>query len=176
MIGHRVKAAYGNRKSFERSVLASFPAFLALAVFITAMPVAKAESLLWQGAKDCRFMPPESLGTGKIEWVGSCSAGKANGMGMLKPRGADAPEATFYGRIKDGQPEAGVIEVPGGFKAGPFINGDTGTTDTMDERDEMFEIAAQAAEFVSETYSKKNNQASSGYYKKKAEELLLQIE
>lgn len=130
----------------------------------------------WQGAARCRFVAPTSLGMAQVEWIGACRAGKADGLGMLRPRGAGAADIAFYGRVVAGLPDLGIIDLPSGFKAGRLHAGDIVTGSDMDERDSAFEVAAQAATAVSRHYQSQGNAASARYYAQKAKVFLTQIE
>lgn len=131
----------------------------------------------WQGTDRCRFVAPASLGTAaQVNWIGACRAGKAHGLGMLRPRGAGAADIAFYGRVAAGVPDLGIIDLPSGYKAGRLHDGDIVTGSDMDERDSAFEVAAAAATAASRHYRGRGNAASARYYAQKAQAFLTQIE
>lgn len=124
----------------------------------------------------CRAVAPASLGSGPFDWVGNCTAGKAEGPGMVRPRGGGVPETAFYGRMNAGIPDIGIVELPSGFKAGRFSGGDIVTGSDMDERDLAFETAAGAAREVARRASARGDARLARAYEEKARVFILQIE
>lgn len=71
-----------------------------------------------------------------------------------------------FGRIKDGIPEVGVIDLADGYRAGRFSHGDIiGQADPHpQDRIDACRIAAEAARLVSAEYATEKNAGSARHY------------
>ncbi|WP_295984130.1 hypothetical protein [uncultured Variovorax sp.] len=128
-------------------------------------------------ATGCRFVAPSSLGTAPVHWTGTCSAGKATGLGMLRARAGSTAGAAFYGELREGVPVIGTVDLDGGFQVGRFVQGDIGTRDTdWQDRHDGFETAMRAARAVSAHYAGQKNAASARHYGGVAKKLETQLE
>ncbi|PDS76268.1 hypothetical protein [Rhizobium sp. L43] len=131
----------------------------------------------WQWAQDpgshCKFVAPVSLTSGPTFWIGACVDGKASGEGMLRRRDGDKVGAAFFGRMKDGVPEIGVVDLTEGYRAGSFSDGDIGSQTESDPQDRInaFRIAAEAARLVGAKYAAEKNAASARHYEELAKTL-----
>ncbi|WP_245442192.1 hypothetical protein [Rhizobium chutanense] len=121
----------------------------------------------------CKFVAPASLSSGPTFWIGACVDGKASGEGMLRRRDGDKAGAAFFGRMKDGLPEIGVVDLTEGYRAGSFSDGDIGGQAESDPQDQIdaFRIAARAARSVSAQYAAEKNSGSARLYEELAKTL-----
>ena len=121
----------------------------------------------------CKFVAPASLTSGPTFWIGSCIDGKASGEGMLRRRDGGQAGPAFFGRLKKGIPEIGVIDLAEGYRAGSFRNGDIGgqAEPEPQNRIDAFRIAAEAARSVSAHYAAENNAGSAHIYEELAKTL-----
>ncbi|OWV97205.1 hypothetical protein [Rhizobium sp. R693] len=126
----------------------------------------------------CQFVAPASLTVGPAFWTGACVNGKASGTGMLRRGDGNRAGPAFFGQMKDGLPELGVIDLADGYRAGRFSGDDIASPAELEPqvRIDAFRIAAEAARQVSARYAAKNNAASAKLYDGIARTLELQIE
>lgn len=124
-------------------------------------------------ASHCSFVAPASLTTGPTFWIGACVDGKASGEGMLRRRDGDKAGAAFFGRMKDGVPQIGVVDLTDGYRAGSFSDGDIGGQADPDPQDRIdaFRIAAEAARMVGAKYAAEKNAGSARHYEELAKTL-----
>jgi len=136
---------------------------------------AAAADLQWSQdpGNHCNFVAPYSLTSGPTFWIGACVDGKASGEGMLRRRDGDKAGAAFFGRMKDGVPEIGVVDLSEGYKAGSFTDGDIGGQAESDpqNRIDAFRVAAEAARSVSTKYAAEKNARSARFYEELAKTL-----
>ncbi|MBB4238497.1 hypothetical protein GGD57_005109 [Rhizobium esperanzae] len=92
---------------------------------------------------------------------------------MLRRRDGDKAGAAFFGRMKDGVPEIGVVDLTEGFRAGSFSDGDIGAQAETEPQDRInaFRIAAEAARLVSARYAAEKNAGSARHYEEFAKTL-----
>ncbi|MFS8147354.1 hypothetical protein [Rhizobium sp. R635] len=136
---------------------------------------AAAADLQWtqDPGSHCKFVAPASLTSGPTFWIGACVEGKASGEGMLRRRDGDKAGAAFFGRMKDGIPEIGVVDLTDGYRAGNFSDGDIGgqTESDPQNRIDAFRIAAEAARLISAKYAAEKNAGSARHYEELAKTL-----
>ncbi|OWV82448.1 hypothetical protein ATY77_00775 [Rhizobium sp. R634] len=158
-----------------RKLPAIAPIVLAAIVSFHAPSRAAQADLHWSQdpASHCSFVAPASLTTGPTFWIGACVDGKASGEGMLRRRDGDKAGAAFFGRMKDGIPEIGVVDLTDGYRAGSFSDGDIGGQADPDpqERIDAFRIAAEAARMVGAKYAAEKNAGSARHYEELAKTL-----
>ncbi|MBP0593974.1 hypothetical protein J8I87_30710 [Paraburkholderia sp. LEh10] len=117
----------------------------------------------------CRFEPPASWNFTVIRWSGPCSAdGVADGRGVLRGYADGRVAETFFGELRRGYLSIGVIETESGYIAGKFVEGRLFQDQERRDVIAAFEIAAKAAQQMSEMYWRNGNTTSSGYYARKA--------
>lgn len=147
---------------------------------LLASGTAAAQDWRQDPATGCRFQAPASLavGSGSVSWVGACTAGKAEGLGMLRQRDGATAGAAFFGAMQGGVPRLGVVELEGGYRVGAFADGDIGGQRELEwqERLDSFNLATQAAKQVSEHFARAGNAASARFYQSVATRLEQQIE
>ncbi|CAH0145489.1 MULTISPECIES: hypothetical protein [Agrobacterium] len=129
-------------------------------------------------ASHCAFVVPASMTEGPAFWTGACVDGKASGIGMLRRRDGGRAGAAFLGKMRNGLPEIGVVDLGDGYRAGKFSDGDIGGEAELEPqlRIDAFRIAADAARQVSAKYAAEKNEASAQLYGTMAETLEAQIE
>lgn len=144
---------------------------------------AQAAAFVWSQdpVSKCRFVAPRSLPVGAVSWEGTCTGGKASGLGMLRRREGGKGLEAFYGEFREGVPTIGVIDMTngdqGGLIAGRFINDDVGQGEVKwQDRADAFNVATSAARAVSMRFKAQNNLASANFYEQQAKMLGEQIE
>ena len=155
-------------------------AAIMLAMSITVPALAGSADHLWSQdlVSHCEFVAPASLTNGPAFWTGACVDGKASGAGMLRRRDGNRAGPAFFGRMKHGLPEIGVVDLGDGYRAGTFSDDDIGGGAELEPqvRIDAFRIAAEAARKVSAKYAAEKNSASAQHYDEIAKTLELQIE
>ena len=126
---------------------------LGLALSAVGQPLPAAPPASGPGAEAgppaCRFRPPRELPAGaQLSWSGACAAGRAQGLGVLRARGAGGRLDLFLGTMAGGEAALGVVERPGeGWVAGRFVQGrriDDGDRNTLLDAFAQARAAAQA--------------------------------
>ncbi|WP_458386400.1 hypothetical protein [Rhizobium pisi] len=161
-------------RTFMRQLPVIMP--IALAAMLSSNGIAAAAAdLQWSQdpGSHCKFVAPSSLTSGPTFWIGACVDGKASGDGMLRRRDGDKAGAAFFGRMKDGVPEIGVVDLSEGYKAGSFSDGDIGGQAESDPQNRIaaFRVAAEAARSVSAKYAAEKNAGSAHLYEDLAKTL-----
>lgn len=161
---------------------ASYIAWVVIAAMSASTEAASAGSKdhhwLKDPASQCAFVLPASMTEGPAFWTGACIDGKASGIGMLRRRDGGRAGAAFLGKMKNGLPDIGVVDLGDGYRAGRFSNGDIGGEAELEPqvRIDAFRIATDAARQVSAKYAAEKNEASAQLYGTMAETLEAQIE
>lgn len=123
-------------------------------------------------ASHCSFVAPRSLEGGPVFWTGACSGGKAQGHGMLRRRDGARAGVAFYGEMRGGVPQIGVVDTGEGYRVGEFRQGEIGEGDLeWQVRIDAFNAAARAARAVSAAYRAQGNAASARHYEAVARQL-----
>lgn len=148
------------------------PAQVAPAAATASAPVA-----LPGGVPRCRFAVPAGWDARQTRWIGDCRDGRAQGPGVLRLLKGKQAKEVFYGRLQDGVPVLGAVEIDGGWRAGRFdaagvasIDGDRNTLI------QAFEAASEAARRAAQHYQAASNPASARFYRQKAEQLAKQVD
>lgn len=128
------------------------------------------------GPARCRFAVPAGWDARQVRWTGDCRDGLAQGLGTLRALQGNQVLQVFYGRLKDGQPMLGAIEVEGGYRAGRFENGQAVQDGERNTLIQAFETASAAATEVAQRYQAGGNLASARFYRQKAEQLARQMD
>src|SRR5689334_7760542 len=110
----------------------------------------------FEGPPDCRFQRPAVWAGGEVTWLGRCQKGFAKGDGVLVNVVEGAEPERFYGRLVQGSPSVGVLQVDSGFVAGRWRNGVVAAplTDDVAQRNVVigaFRVASSASTAVSES-------------------------
>ncbi len=137
-------------------------------------PTASAPAL--SGPARCRFAVPDGWDARNVRWTGDCRNGLAQGLGTLRLVKGNQVLQVFYGRVKDGQPVLGAIELEGGYKAGRFEQGRVVPDGERNSLIQAFEAASAAAAQVAQHYQAGGNPASARLYRQKAARLAQQMD
>lgn len=132
--------------------------------------------LSWTVQAQCAFSVPVGWSISKTRWDGACSCKIASGLGVLKEFEGVKVVRFFYGRLKQGQIEIGVIEQEEGYVAGRFKNGQRIETSERQDYVDAFAVAIEAATQASTRFKKEGNKASASFYGQKAKELTEQLD
>lgn len=106
-----------------------------------------------------------------LSWYGPCQAGKAHGLGVLRSYKKDVIMQLFFGNLEYGELRLGVIEMPGGYVAGQFVQGKLVQDAERNVIISAFRNASEAAKAYSQRLKQAGNKASSAFYLKKSKEL-----
>ena len=123
----------------------------------------------------CAITPPANW-AGNIRWDGPCRDGFANGAGVLKELNGNAVKRLFFGEVKNGELQAGVIDLGDGYIAGHFAHGEVVANDDRQNIIAAFDKAASAADEAAQRYNKAGNSASAKFYRAKAKALREQMD
>lgn len=167
----------------QNALVAALAAALAMAAGAPAVAqpaaasaaVAAAPSLRG-GVPRCRFAVPEGWEVRQVRWTGDCRDGLAQGLGTLRWLQGNRVRQVFYGRLENGQPVLGAIELDGGWRAGRFEAGRAVSDGERNTLIEAFDTASQAARQVAQHYQAAGNPASARLYRQKAEQLARQMD
>lgn len=124
----------------------------------------------------CEFSIPEGWLRENSRWDGDCVAGYAEGLGVLKEYNGSNVRRWFYGSVKHGEIEIGVIDQADGYVAGKFAKGQVLPSEDRQVYINAFNQAEQAANLASSRYKQTGNTASSLFYENKARELAEQMD
>ena len=124
----------------------------------------------------CAFNVPDGWNQSSTRWDGDCRAGHADGLGILKEFSDQKVKRFFFGRLKDGDLELGVIDQAEGYTAGRFANGHLVPSEDRQSVVSAFAEAEKAASQAASRFSKAGNQASARFYEGKAKELREQMD
>lgn len=97
---------------------------------------------------------------------------------MLRRRDGDRVGLAFFGKMKDGIPHIGVVDLGDGYRAGNFDRGDIGAQAESDPqvRIDAFRAAIEAARLVSLKYKVEHKDTSAQFYETLAKTFEAQIE
>ena len=129
------------------------------------------------GRKDCQLQSRPAWQDRNLHWDGPCKAGKADGTGVLKAysKGKASPEI-FYGQVQAGALHFGVLELEGGYQAGPFVNGVVQDDIERNLLIKAFDVGSTAAQAYSARLQKAGNAGSAKFYANKAKRLAEQLD
>ena len=124
----------------------------------------------------CGFSVPADWVQADSRWDGSCAAGLADGLGVLKEYSGGKVARFFFGRVHGGNIELGVIDQADGFVAGKFDHGQLVPSDDRQAYIDAFREAEQAAKQAASRFKAAGNEASFRFYENKAKELAGQMD
>lgn len=124
----------------------------------------------------CEFSVPDDWSRKTTQWDGHCPAGRAEGLGVLKEYRDKKVKRFFFGRLKGGEMEFGVIDQEEGFMAGSFAKGQLIPSDDRQTIINAFNEAEKAASEAASRFNKTGNKASAEFYERKAKELREQMD
>ncbi len=124
----------------------------------------------------CGFSAPSGWNQVDSRWDGDCAAGMADGLGVLKEYSGGKVVRFFFGRVRNGNIELGVIDQADGFVAGKFDHGQLIPSDDRQAYIDAFREAEQAAKQAASRFKTAGNAASYRFYETKAKELADQMD
>lgn len=124
----------------------------------------------------CAFQVPSGWSPSQTRWDGPCANGSADGLGVLKELAGAQVTRLFYGLLKQGQLERGVIEQTDGYIAGRFKEGQLLPGSERRDILDAFDIAAKAAQQAADRFRQAGNTASAKFYADKAKRLKEQMD
>jgi hypothetical protein len=124
----------------------------------------------------CAFNAPHGWNQSSTRWDGECRAGHADGLGILKEFSNRKVKRFFFGRVKDGNLDLGVIDQAEGYVAGRFAQGRLVPSGERQSFVSAFAEAEKAASQAASRFSKAGNKASARFYEAKARELREQMD
>jgi hypothetical protein len=148
----------------------------ALALPAPAQPASAPQAAELSGPARCRFAVPAGMDSRQVRWTGDCRDGLAQGLGVLRQLQGNRVLQVFYGRLQDGRPVLGAIELDGGYKAGRFDQGQVVNDGERNSLIQAFEAASQAARQVAQHHQAAGNPASARFYRQKAAQLAQQMD
>jgi hypothetical protein len=133
------------------------------------------------GQAGCRFQRPEIWSDGRVDWLGDCQNGFAEGSGVIVNVVEGAQAERFYGHLDSGSPSVGVLQTDSGLMAGRWKHGAIvePLPDDVAQRNvtlDAFRAAARAATAVSESFATKADAESSSFYARQARVLREQMD
>lgn len=119
-------------------------------------------------AAGCATIVPADMKGPQPRWLGTCTAGKAAGVGVLRV-GARAPFSLFFGRVAAGRPQTGLIMLASGNMMQIRGVTDTGAVMAADgehlaEQDRAWADAVAGARLVARRFTAAGNKGSAAYY------------
>ena len=116
----------------------------------------------------CAAAIPAEFALRPAHWLGGCTLGKAEGLGVLR-FGAAAPFAFFVGQMRNGRPVTGMLINPDGlFRPAKGFDSRLGAIDTDGnrpaEQEAVFALAGRAAEATSHRFAAIGNPGSASFY------------
>ncbi len=123
----------------------------------------------------CAFIPPKDWAS-SVRWDGPCHAGFADGTGILKELDGSKVKRLFFGEVKNGNVQFGVIDQGDGYIAGHFEHGVAAQNEDRQIIIAAFDKAAAAADEAAQRFEKAGNQASAKFYRAKAKALREQMD
>lgn len=124
----------------------------------------------------CAFNAPDGWHQSATRWDGECRAGYADGLGILKEYENLKVRRLFFGRIRHGDLDLGVIEQADGYIAGQFAHGRLIPSEDRQSFVSAFAEAEKAASHAASRFHKTGNNASARFYEAKAKELREQMD
>ncbi len=140
----------------------------ALYVAIAGIPVIGMGCSQAAAAAACSVIVPADMKGPQPRWLGTCAAGKAAGVGVLRV-GVRAPFSLFFGRVVAGRPQTGLIMLASGTMMEIRGVDDTGGVIATDgehlaEQDRAWADAAAGARLVARRFAAAGNKGSAAYY------------
>ncbi len=123
----------------------------------------------------CRWSIPADIGQRPTRWLGSCRAGAADGLGILRA-GTREPYDFFLGRMVRGRPHDGLMIGHGTeWLAASGFDSNGAIVQSSDKDgsgfEAIFDRAAAAADAVARRMDADGNRASARYYRSLAEKV-----
>lgn len=126
-------------------------------------------------AAKCTITPPAELNRRPLHWLGSCTNGLAQGIGVLR-LGEGEPYQFFLGRVADGRPVQGVLRVENAqlmtayrFDGALHVVQPDGLRPR--ETADVFRTAVAGANATARRFAIAGNRGSAAYYTRLAEQI-----
>lgn len=129
-----------------------------------------------KAAEVCTFHAPDGWNQSTTRWDGECRADYADGLGILKEYDKNQVARFFFGRIRKGELDLGVIEEAGGYIAGQFAQGRVLASEDPQRFVSAFAVAEKAATLAAGRFRKAGNKTSATFYEAKAKQLREQMD
>ncbi len=147
-----------------------------LAIGILAVAPALSAAPTKAGRADCQFTVPAEWQDSSVIWDGACTAGKANGQGVLRGYRKEASTRLFFGQMKQGELSFGVVDDDGGYMAGEFVDGVVVSNPERNTAIKAFRSASAAARAMGQRLKQANKADSAAFYLRKAQQLEEQMD
>ena len=127
------------------------------------------------------FLKPSQVGY-SVTWHGKCKNAFADELGVARYSLKGQVNTVYYGVMKAGFWDVGVLAQNDGYLAGQFKNNEKVTVKDqvgVESRNVIiraFQIAAKAATQLSQDFKKQGNKASAQHYRAEAEKLSQQMD
>jgi hypothetical protein len=128
------------------------------------------------GRTDCRFSRPLGWNEPQLVWEGGCNNGKADALGVLRAYTNGLASRLFLGRMRGGEFDIGVIDLPEGYIAGRFVEGKAVQDGDRNVIINAFREASSAAKLVGELFRQAGNSAAADFYLEKSRKLAEQMD
>ena len=128
------------------------------------------------GRPDCQFNRPPELNEPQLAWEGGCNNGKADALGVLRAYTNGQASRLFLGRMRNGEFDIGVIDLPEGYIAGRFVEGKAVQDGDRNVIIKAFLEASSVAKLVAERFQQAGNCAAANFYLEKSRKLTEQMD
>ena len=152
-----------------------------LSIFFSAM-AASAAAFATSKNTNCKlFVQPQELKL-SLNWHGPCRNGFAHGLGVIRYQRGVEVTSVFYGILKDGFWETGVLDNRKGYIAGRFERNTllvSLNSEGVQDRNvilQAFRTAEKAAIKLSKEFERQKNSASAKHYLAESQKLAQQMD
>ena len=125
---------------------------------------------------ECRLTTPQEWRNMRVEWIGPCTGGLAQGAGVAIARPERGPQQNFFGNAVGGRLTEGVFDLQNGYKPARFKDGVFVPLDDRNQIIVAFRVAANAARQVSARYKAAKDLKAAKEYAETAERLANQMD
>lgn len=150
-------------------IISSFRTLFIVGIMAAAPALSAAP--IWTGRQDCQVIVPPEWQDSRVIWDGACAGGKAHGQGVLRGYRQGASTRLFFGRMKQGELDLGVIVEEGSYMVGEFVDGEVLPNPERNTALKAFRLASAAAKELGLRLKKSKNASSAAYYLQKSKQL-----
>ncbi len=126
------------------------------------------------GAKPCHAVQPTITRTAPAHWLGDCSEGRAEGIGVLRI-GTHEPFEYFFGAAHAGRPVRGLIKAANGWYAATRfdarMNMVNPRSEDPNEAHATYILAVKATQATARRFAMAGNRGSARYYERLAKQI-----
>lgn len=126
------------------------------------------------GASSCRAAAPAALTSQPARWLGGCTNGAAEGLGVMRAGSAE-PYQFFFGEMHAGAPVRGMLKEADGWEMAASFDAARGIVSprSWDPKDShaMYLLAARASRTTAQRFASAGNHGSAAYYEKMARDI-----